>query len=311
MKLFTGNGSVEFAKMVGAELDMPVSDAIVTSWSNGETRIQLNENVRGADVFVLQSFGDSVNDRLMELLLMLDAARRASAGRLTAVIPYYPYSTQEKKFRAREPISARVFADLIATCGADRVLTMELHAGAIQSFFKIPLDHLPVQTVAAERLRELRIGGAGWVVVAPDEGAVNRSGKLAETLDSDVAVIFKRHPEESPEDVETVEVVGNFKGKRALILDDVIFGASTLVNAAQIVAERGATEVRAFVTHGVLCGDGPQRIRDSALTQLLITDSIPMRVDPEAHKIEVVTVAPFLAEAIRRIHEDASVSQML
>jgi ribose-phosphate pyrophosphokinase len=175
----------------------------------------------------------------------------------------------------------------------------------------MPVDHLPVQPVAVGHLRERGIGGPEWVIVAPDEGAVDRSGKLAEALGSDIAVIFKRHPEESPEDVETVEVVGDFGGKRALILDDVIFGGSTLINAAQTVAERGATQVSAFVTHAVLCGDGPRKIRDSALDRLIITDTVPTRVDPHAFKLDVVSVAPFLAEALRRIHEDASVSEML
>jgi ribose-phosphate pyrophosphokinase len=311
LKLFTGNGSVELARKVAEQLRVPVSDALVGAWSNGETRVQLNENVRGADVFILQSFGTSVNDRVMELLLMLDAAKRASASRITAVVPYYPYSTQERKVRAREPISARVFADLMVHCGADRALTIELHAGAIQSFFGVPVDHLPILPIAAKHLRERGIGGPDWVVVAPDEGAVDRSGKLADALGSDVAVIFKRHPEEAPEEVETVEVVGEFEGKRALIHDDIIFRGSTLVNAAGIVMNRGATEVHAFVTHGVLCGDGPRTIRDSALAGLILTDTVPLRIDPKEYRIHVMTVAPFLAEAIGRIHEDASVSEML
>ena len=308
--IFSGNGSTQLASEVAGILGPDLGQATVTKWSNDEVRIQLDENVRGADVFIFQSFGDDVSDRLMELWLMTDAAKRASAGRITACIPWFPYSKQEKKFRGREPISARLVADLTVCAGANRILTMDLHEGAIQGFFNVPVDHLPALPVLARRLKEDGMGGMDTVIVAPDEGAVERASDYARLLNCQLAVIFKHHPDNDREAAETVEIVGDLKGKRALIVDDFILGGSTLVNAARGVTKAGATEVTACLTHAILCGDAPQQIADSDIARLYVTDTIPPKEDP-ANKIRVCTVAPLLAETVRRIHDNLSVSKMI
>ncbi len=308
--IFSGNGSTQLASDVARALDREVAEATVSKWGNDEIRIQLHENVRGADVFIFQSFGDHVNDYLMELWLMIDAAKRASAGRITAVIPWFPYSKQEKKFRGREPISARVVADLTVRAGAERILTMDLHEGAIQGFFDIPVDHLPALPVFAKVLRQEGLGGNNTVIVAPDEGAVERASDIARLLGCPIAVIFKHHPKENVESARTIEVVGDLEGKRALIVDDFIFGGSTLVNAANEMASAGATEVNACVTHAILCGEATELIAASAIKCLYVTDTIPPK-EGGTDKIKVVTVAPLLAETVRRIHKNLSVSQLI
>jgi ribose-phosphate pyrophosphokinase len=310
LNIFTGNGSVGLARAVAEALGTRVSEATVGKWSNDEIRVQLHENVRGNDVFIFQSFGDAVSDRLMELWLMIDAARRASAGRITAVLPWYPYSKQERKFRGREPISARVVADLTVTAGATRIVTMDLHEGAIQGFFDIPMDHLPNLPVFLNVFRREGLTGHNTVIVAPDAGAVERATDVARKLDCDIAVIFKRHPEENVELADTVETVGELEGKRALLVDDFIFGGSTIVNAAREVIEAGAIEVNACVTHAIMCGDAPRLIGESAISTLYTTDTIPPRPDAPPN-VHVISVAPLLADAICSIHEDRSISQLL
>jgi ribose-phosphate pyrophosphokinase len=311
LRLFTGTGSQDLAASVAAKLGRELSPAIVGRWPSGDCRVQLQETVRGDDVYIIQSFGGAVNDLLMELLIMLDAARRASAGRLTAVVPFYPYSKQEQKFRGREPISARLVADLLVAAGADRVLTVDLHEGAIQGFFNIPVDHLSWLRLAAEALREEGLGADGTVVVAPDEGAVERAVALSGMLGTDIAIVFKRHPEASPEGVETVEIVGRVKNRRAIIPDDFILGGSTLCNAARELSDRGATEIYAAITHPVLCGDAVRRINDSNLEKLLVSDTIPLGPEKRSPKIRVVSIASMLAEAVRRIHEGDSLSEFI
>ncbi|MGD9496919.1 MAG: ribose-phosphate diphosphokinase [Armatimonadota bacterium] len=310
LNIFTGNGSTQLARDVAAALGVGVSAATVAKWSNDEIRVQLHENVRGNDVFIFQSFGEAVSDRLMELWLMIDAAKRASADRITAVIPWYPYSKQERKFRGREPISARLVADLTVAAGADRVLTMDLHEGAIQGFFDIPMDHLPNLPVFLNVFRQEGLSGNNTVIVAPDAGAVERATDVARHLDCGIAVIFKRHPEENLELAHTVETVGDLDGKRVLIVDDFILGGSTLVNAAAEVMAAGATEVNACVTHAIMCGDAPRLIGESAISRLYITDTIPPRPQlPD--NVTVVSVAPLLAEAVQCIHENRSISRLL
>ncbi len=311
LKLFAGNGAGDLARAVSRRIEEPVAAAIVDTWPNGEVRVQLGENVRGADVFIIQSFGNGVNERLVELLVMLDAARRASAERLTAVIPYYPYAKQEQKFRGREPISARLVADLLVAAGADRVLTVDLHEGAIQGFFTIPVDHLSWLPLAAQDARKQGLGGPDTVVVAPDEGGVEHAVKLAGMLHCDVAIVFKRHPTNDPTGVETIEVVGELEGKRAVILDDFILGGSTLINAAENTSSHGATEVYAYVTHGVLCGDAPDRVQESSLKHLMVSDTIPLPEAKQRSKIKVISIAELLGDAILRVNENRSVSELL
>ncbi len=310
MVVFTGNGSTALAADTTAAMGVELAPAIVGKFSNDEVRVQLQANVRGKDIYIFQSFGDNVSDRLMEMWLMIDAAKRASADRVTAVIPWYPYCKQERKFRGREPISARMVADLTVEAGADRILTMDLHEGAIQGFFDVPVDHLPNLPVFVQAFREEGLTGPRTVIVAPDAGAVERASDIAAMLGCGIAVIFKHHPEGNIEDAETVETVGELEGKRALLVDDFIFGGSTLVNAAREVKMAGATEVNACVTHAILCGDALERIGESDITKLYVTDTIPPQ--PSApEKIRVITIAPLLAQAIARIHCNESVSGLL
>jgi len=311
LKIFTGNGCVELAHKVAAHLGLHVSEAIVDKWGNGEIRVQLCENVRGADVFLFQSFGRSVNDRIMELLVMLDAARRASAARITCVIPYYPYAKQERKFRGREPISARLVADLFVCAGAHRILTVDLHEGAIQGFFNVPVDHLPAYPVFANELQKRGLAGEDVVIVAPDEGCVQRAVDLSTRLGSDICIVFKRHPEISPESAETIEVVGQLEGKTAMILDDMILSGSTLLNAAEMVLSRGAREVHACVTHPVLCQDAVERIAASPIKELIVSDTIPLPEGKDVSKITVISLSDLIASAIDRIHRNTSVSELL
>ena len=309
-RIFAGSGATELTGKIADYIGREVGDALVSKWPNGEVRVQLRENVRGANVFVVQSFGDSVNDQLIELLVMLDAARRSSAAKVTAVLPYFPYSQQEPKFRGREPISARLVADMVVSAGASRVLTVDLHQGAIQGFFTIPVDHLPSQPLMARALRERGLVGDDTVIVSPDSGGVTRASDLAALLGSGIAVVFKRHPETCPDEAELVEVVGRLHGKDAVILDDMILGGSTLLMAAEAVLAKGARSVYGCVTHPVFCGDAGPRLADSPLVELLVSDSIPLRGGlPD--KVRVVTLARFLGDAIDRIHTNSSVSEII
>lgn len=310
--IFSGTGVGDLADRVAKHLGTVVCKALVGRWPNGEVRVQLQQNIRGKRVFLFQSFGRGVNDLVMELLVMLDAARRASAASVTAVLPYFPYSKQEKKFRGREPISARLIADLVTSSGADRVLTMDLHEGAIQGFFTVPVDHLPSIPFVSRHLKARGLCGEDLVVVAPDEGAVEEAVELSGLLGCDIAVVFKRHPADAPEDVETVEIVGDLAGRRALIWDDMILGGSTLCNAAQRVLERGAKSVHAYVTHPVLCGKAIERINESCLEELIVTDTIPLPPEAEGcDRIKVISVSSLLGDAVDRIARDSSVSEIL
>ncbi|MBD3177705.1 MAG: ribose-phosphate diphosphokinase [Armatimonadia bacterium] len=309
-RLFCGRDAVGLAQKIASYTGRNVADALLETWPNGEVRVQLRENVRGANVFIVQTFGDHVNDRLWELLVMIDAARRASAAQITAVVPYFPYGKQEQKFRGREPITARLVADTVVCAGADRVLTVDLHQGAIQGFFNIPVDHLPSQAVMAEELRKEGLCGKDLVVVSPDSGGVDRAMNLASRLGSSIAVVFKRHPEDAPTEAETIDVVGALEGKKALILDDMILGGSTLITAAEAVLEKGAAKVYGCVTHPVLCGDSPQKVADSVLEELIVSDSLPLPPGTP-DKIRVVTLSRLLGDAIERIHSNTSVSEII
>ena len=309
IKLFAGNGSPELAKEIAKELNMPLGMIQVGKFSDGETSVQIGETVRGCDVFVLQSTSTPVNDNLIELLVMIDAMRRASAGRITAVIPYFGYARQDRKARARDPITAKLVADLITTAGADRVLTMDLHAPQIQGFFDTPVDNLLGSSVLCDYIRtEAFAHRDDLVVVSPDVGSVSRARAMATKINAPLAIVDKRRPKANV--MEVMNIVGDVKDKTCLIVDDMIDTAGTLCNAAGAIKARGAKSVTACATHGVLSGPAIGRIRDSALDEVVLLDTIALPPEKQIEKIKVLSVAPVLAEAVARIYSDKPVSTL-
>ena len=306
IKLFACNSNIPLAEKIAAQLGLPLSKCTVGTLSDGEINVSIGETVRGSDVFIIQSTCTPVNDNLMELLIMIDAMKRASAGRITAVIPYFGYARQDRKSKSRDPISAKLVADLISAAGADRVLTMDLHAAQIQGFFNIPLDHLEGMPILSQYIERKELDDL--VIVSPDLGSVNRARKIANRLDVPIAIIDKRRPK--PNVSEIMNIIGDIKDKNLLIIDDIIDTAGTLCNAANALKERGAKSVRACATHGILSGPAIERIRDSALEELILLDTIPLAEDKKLGKIKVETVAPLFAQAIQRIYADQSVSTL-
>lgn len=306
LQVFAGNSNPKLVQAIVGALEQPLGRALVTSWRDGETRVKLEENVRGSDVFVIQSVCQPVNQNLMELLLILDAVRRASAARVTAVIPYYAYARQEKKTSGREPISAKLVANLLVTAGTDRILTLDLHAPAIEGFFDIPVDHLRATPILATHFRKHGIDDL--VVVSPDAGSVGRAEDFRERAGGSLAIISKKHPD--PEQTEVLEMVGDVEGRNAVIVDDMISSATTLVKASEMLVARGAKSVRAAAAHGVFAGDALRLIESSAIETVFVTDTIPLPESGPSAKIEVLTVAPLIAEAIMRIHKDLSISAL-
>jgi len=307
LKIFSGNANPELAEEIAAYLGIPLGEAKVVSFCDGETSIVINESVRGADVFVIQPTCNPTNDNIMELLIMIDALKRASAYRITAVMPYYGYARQERKSKARDPITAKLLANLITTAGANRVVTMDLHAPAIQGFFDIPVDHLPGVPILAEYFREKELQNI--CVVSPDIGGVTRARGLAERVEgATLAIIDKRRPE--PNVSEIMTVIGDLQGKTAIMVDDIIDTAGTITHAAQALKDRGALEVYACCTHPVLSGAAIERLQNSVIKELVTTNTIPLPAEKAIPIIKVLSVAPLLGEAIARIHEDLSVSKL-
>lgn len=307
LKLFTGNANPALAQAICAYLGMRLGEATVSAFSDGEVRVKIEENVRGADVFVVQSCCAPVNDSIMELLIMIDALKRSSASRITAVIPYFGYARQDRKDQPRVPISAKLVADLITTAGADRVLTMDLHAGQIQGFFNIPVDHLYATPVLLEYINKR--GVADLVVVSPDAGGVERARAFAKRLQANLAIIDKRR--EGPNQTQIMNIIGDVEGKSALLLDDMIDTAGTIVQGAQACAEKGAREVWAACTHPVLSGPALDRLQQSCLREIVVTNTIPLKEKERlCPKLHLLSVAPLLGEAITRIHEEESVSSL-
>jgi ribose-phosphate pyrophosphokinase len=307
LKLFSGNANPALAKEICQCLGVGLGEALVSEFSDGEIRVRIEENVRGADVFVVQSCCTPVNNSIMELLIMIDALKRSSAYRITAVIPYFGYARQDRKDQPRVPISAKLMADLITTAGADRVLTMDLHAGQIQGFFNIPVDHLYATPVLLDYIT--REGGPDLVVVSPDAGGVERARAFAKRLQASLAIIDKRR--EGPNNAQIMNIIGDVEGRNALLLDDMIDTAGTIVQGAQACAEKGARMVWAGCTHPVLSGPALERIQESCLTQVVVTNTIPLNgKDQRCPKLRVLSVAPLLGEAITRIHEEESVSSL-
>jgi ribose-phosphate pyrophosphokinase len=305
LRLFTGNANPKLAADVAQELGIELGKGEVGRFSDGEIKIKIDESVRGMDVFIIQPTCHPVNENLMELLLLIDAFKRASARRITAVVPYYGYGRQEKKVRPREPISAKLVADLISVAGADRVLTVDLHADQIQGFFNCPVDQLTAVPILAEYFQSLGFSNNDVVVVSPDVGGVARARHFAEILGTPIAIIAKRRPE--PNKAEAMEVIGDVKGKTVIMVDDIVDTAGSLMKGAEAMLERGAKRIYACCTHPVLSGEAVKRIENGPIEQLIVTDTIPLG-DKKSEKIKVLSIAPLLAEAIARIHYEKSVS---
>ncbi len=306
LKIFCGNANLELSQEIGEYLGVPIGESKVKRFCDGEISIAIDESVRGADVFVVQPTCCPTNDNIMELLIMIDALRRASARRITAVMPYYGYARQERKARARDPITAKLMANLIATAGADRVVAMDLHAPAIQGFFDIPVDHLPGVPILAEYFREK--GLENVCVVSPDLGGVTRARSLAERIGASIAIIDKRRPE--PNVSEIMHVIGELQGKTVIMIDDIIDTAGTITQGAQALQERGAKDIYACCTHPVLSGPAIERIENSVIKELIVTNTIPITPEKNISRLKVLSVAPLLGEAMVRIHEDLSVSKL-
>jgi ribose-phosphate pyrophosphokinase len=307
LKVFSGKAHPALAREICGELGVPLGEAHVGRFPDGEVRLQILENVRGADVFLIQPTCRPVNDNLVELLIMLDALRRASAFRVTAVMPYYGYARQDRKDRPRVPISSRLVADLITSAGADRVLALELHAGQIQGFFAIPVDHLYSTPVTVKYFRQLKL--KNLVVVSPDTGGVERARAFAKRLQVPLAIIDKRR--DDADVVEVFNVIGEVSGKTCLLVDDMIDTGGTLVKGAHALKDKGADKVFACCTHGVFAEDAIQKVCAAPLEQVVVTNSIPLSAEGEkCGKIKVLSIAKLLADAIRSIHEETSVSKL-
>ncbi|WP_373460230.1 ribose-phosphate pyrophosphokinase [Pseudokordiimonas caeni] len=308
MKILTGNANPELAEAIAAYLNMPLTKAAIRRFSDQEVFVEIHENVRGEDVFVIQPTSFPTNDHIMELLVSIDALKRASARRITAVLPYFGYARQDRKPGPRTPISAKLVANLITTAGADRVLTMDLHAGQIQGFFDIPTDNLYAMPVLVRDLKE-KYKGKQTMIVSPDVGGVVRARAYAKRLDAPIAIIDKRRERAGVSEV--MHIVGEVEGYHCVLVDDIVDSAGTLCNAAKALADAGAVSVSAYVAHGVLSGPALDRIEASTMDELVITDSIrPTDGVKEHNKIRVVTVAPLLAEAMNRIAHETSVSSL-
>jgi ribose-phosphate pyrophosphokinase len=306
LQIFSGNANRPLAEAICQALQVPLGRALISTYSDGETRIRLDENVRGSDTFLIQSGAAPTDHHLMELLLMLDALRRSSAQRVTVVIPYYPYARQEKKTAGREPISARLIANLLSAAGADRVLTLDLHAPAIEGFFDKPVDHLRAAPILAGHIRKL--GLENYVIVSPDSGGLARASEFRARVGGGLAVFAKNRPE--PEVAEMLEMVGDVEGRIAIIVDDIISTGGTLLDATAELKRRGAAKVYACVVHAILSGDAAVRVAESELEALFVTDTLPLAPEKLNHKVQVLTIAPLLAEAIMRIHKNLSISAM-
>jgi len=305
LKLISGNANPEFAKEISEYLHIPLVDALVSRFSDGEIRVQIKENVRGADVFVVQPLVPPINDNIMELLLILDALKRSSTHRITAVIPYFAYARQDRKDRPRVPISAKLLADLLQKAGAQRILTVDLHSAQIQGFFDCPVDNLYALPVILEYLKNKELEDT--IVVSPDAGGVERARLLANKLGVGLAIIYKKRP--APNVVETLDVIGDVKGKNAIIIDDIIDTAGTIVAASNMLLEKGAKSVIAACTHPVFSGPAVERLKNSSINEVIVTNTIPVE-GKEFDKLTVLSVADLVGEAIKRINIESSVSSL-
>ena len=306
LKLFSLNSNRELASEIAEEIGVSLGKCTVNRFSDGEVQINIEESIRGCDVFVVQSTSNPVNEHLMELLIMIDALKRASARKINVVMPYYGYARQDRKARSREPITAKLIANLLETAGTSRMITLDLHAPQIQGFFDIPIDHLVGVPILAEYFENKNLDDI--VVVSPDHGGVVRARKLADRLKAPIAIIDKRRPR--PNVAEVMNIIGNIEGKTAIIIDDIIDTAGTITLAANALVEQGACEVYACCTHPVLSGPAIERIEHSKIKELIITNSIPLKEEKRIEKIKQLSVAPLIGEAIVRVFEHRSVSDL-
>ncbi|MCI5049493.1 MAG: ribose-phosphate pyrophosphokinase [Rickettsiales bacterium] len=309
MKLLSGNSNPQLAQAVSDYLSVPLTEASVKRFSDEEVFVEIKENVRGEDVFLIQSTSAPANDHIMELLVCLDALKRASARRVTAVVPYFGYARQDRKPGPRTPITAKLVANVMTSAGADRVLTIDLHAGQIQGFFDIPVDHLYARPAIVSDIKQHFENTSDLVIVSPDVGGVVRARDLAKRIGADLAIVDKRR--ERAGESEVMHIIGEVKDRPCILFDDIVDSAGTLCNAAEALKDQGATTVHAYVSHGVLSGKAIERVTNSCLESLVVTDTIAMRAEAKNCKnIRVITVAQLLAEAIRRISEETSVSSL-
>jgi ribose-phosphate pyrophosphokinase len=306
LKVFSLNSNFDLAQEIAAAIGVELGKCSVTSFSDGEVQINIEESIRGCDVYVIQSTSQPVNENLMELLIMIDALKRASAKTINIVMPYYGYARQDRKARAREPITAKLVANLLETAGAHRVITLDLHAPQIQGFFDILIDHLVAVPILADFFKEKDLSDI--VIVSPDHGGVTRARKMADRLKAPIAIIDKRRPR--PNVAEVMNIIGNIEGKTAILIDDIIDTAGTITLAANALVENGAKAVYACCTHPVLSGPAIERIQNSTIKELVVTNSIALTEDKKIDKITGLSVAPLIAEAIIRVHEEQSVSTL-
>ncbi|MGX7059690.1 ribose-phosphate diphosphokinase [Vagococcus humatus] len=308
LKIFSLNSNRPLAEKIAAAVGVELGKCSVKQFSDGEIQINIEESIRGDHVYLIQSTSSPVNDNLMELLIMMDALRRASAKTINVVLPYYGYARQDRKARSREPITAKLVANMITAAGADRVLTLDLHASQIQGFFDIPVDHLMAAPLLADYFMEHNYVGDDTVIVSPDHGGVTRARKLAEFLGSPIAIIDKRRPKANV--AEVMNIIGNVEGKKCIMIDDMIDTAGTITLAASALTEAGATEVVACCTHPVLSGPALTRLEESSIKQVIVTDSINLPDDRKIDKIVEVSVGELIGDAIKRIHENKPVSPL-
>lgn len=306
IKLFACNSHPELANEIANLMGIPLGKSTVSKFSDGEIQVSIWESVRGSDIFILQSTGAPVNDNLMELLIMIDAMKRASAGRINAVIPYYGYARQDRKARARDPITSKLVADLLMAAGADRVITMDLHANQIQGFFDIPVDHLVGLPILSEYFLKKNLDNP--VVVSPDHGSVTRARNMAEKLDCPIAIVDKRRPE--PNKSEIMHVIGDIEGKNCILIDDMIDTAGTICNAAEALRKLGGEHVYACSTHAVLSGPAVERIKNSCIEEMVLLNTLPLNEDKRLNKMTFLSVAPIFSEVISRVHGNGSVSSL-
>jgi len=306
MKIFSGTANLDLARSIAKSLKAPLGEIMVSRFSEGEIRIKINEDVRGRDVFLIQPTCPPVNDNVMELLIILDAFRRASARRITAVLPYYGYARQDRKDQPRVPITAKLLANIITEAGADRVLTMDLHAQQIQGFFDIPVDHLYAFPVICSHFKKKKL--KNLTVVSPDVGGIKMARAYAKGLNADLAIVDKRRT--GPSEVEAMNLIGEVKGRTVLIPDDMIATGGSLVEAVNALVKFGAWDIYASCTHAILSGNAVQNLQKSVLKEVVVTDTIPLPPDKRTSKIKVLPVAPLLGEAIMRIHNEESISSL-